>query len=255
MIQSYQPILKDVEVQNHQNIASIGSGRLEKSRRRIMATSQPNRHWQTRSSGVRGHTALLLAAVLILNGCHGISIPSYRSDACGCHGSSPYPQAQENQIPSADQDSQQCCSQSVEDAGYGQPCDYKPVFPLPACLARYRDRESLPEGPDRIMFHPLPTRPMFRPRPAAWQSQDHSDRGVPYGSIPEGHGWRQDAESIWPLPNLEPGKKSAISGAERPTVAPAEPTPTKVTDSGQTKELGLSESSPPEQLPSPTSTR
>lgn len=220
-----------------------------------MATSRTNTHLQTGASGSCGHTTLVFAAVLILTGCHGFSVPSYRSDVCGSQAARPYPQARVDQIPSADWDSQQCCWQSEEDAGYAQPCDYKPVFPLPACLARYRDRESLPEGPDRIMFHPLPTRPMFQPRPAAWQSQDHSDRGVPYGSIPEGHGWHQDAESIWPLPNLEPGKKSAISGAERPTVAPAEPSSTKVTDSGQSKELGLSESSPPEQLPSPASTR
>ncbi|MBX3422579.1 MAG: hypothetical protein KF752_13580 [Pirellulaceae bacterium] len=75
-----------------------------------------------------------------------------------------------------------------------------PKLPMPACLARWHEHKHLPEGPDGVRFHPLPTRPMFEPKvqsAAAWfgpscdlnQTQVDSLNSLGYGQMPSGAGW------------------------------------------------------------------
>ncbi|MFO0944083.1 MAG: hypothetical protein U0930_25385 [Pirellulales bacterium] len=53
------------------------------------------------------------------------------------------------------------------------PCDdnnYQPMLPqipLPGCLHKWKEHQKLPDGPQGLKFHPLPTRPMFQPGPGA----------------------------------------------------------------------------------------
>lgn len=92
------------------------------------------------------------------------------------------------------------------------PCDdqdYQPMLPqipLPGCLHKWKEQRDLPDGPQGLKFHPLPTRPMFQPRPGAlplsppWNcpSADEQATGEPaplpidstgYGGIPLRSQW------------------------------------------------------------------
>lgn len=71
------------------------------------------------------------------------------------------------------------------------------AVPVPGCYADWRAKRDLPEGPERASFHPLPTRPMFQPRPIDQYSWSESAgnpaanhfEGCAYGNVPEGVEW------------------------------------------------------------------
>jgi|LakMenE01Jun11ns_1017448.scaffolds.fasta_scaffold9946472_3 hypothetical protein len=214
-----------------------------------MVASARGKNCLTRLVESRGHAVLIASALLILSGCQALSIPSYRSDVCQHKvAGNPYGQTSGESCDSADCDSQECQADGTPDAGYGQPCDYAPVFPLPACLARYREREKLPEGPDRIRFHPLPTRPMFQPRPStnlqAQYDGASGDLNAPYGSIPEGHGWRSNTRGHAPLPYMTPESGSEPAPEDNRSDA-------QQLGVSQPSEAGQSKVSILEQLPRP----
>lgn len=71
------------------------------------------------------------------------------------------------------------------------------AVPVPGCYADWRAKRDLPEGPERASFHPLPTRPMFQPRPidqdfwsesAGKLATSYFERCA-YGDVPEGVEW------------------------------------------------------------------
>lgn len=71
------------------------------------------------------------------------------------------------------------------------------AVPVPGCYADWQAKRNLPEGPERAAFHPVPTRPMFQPRPTEldpWASSCVDASGTisgncHYGRIPSGIQW------------------------------------------------------------------
>jgi len=71
------------------------------------------------------------------------------------------------------------------------------AVPVPACYAEWQAKRNLPAGPEGAVFHPLPARPMFQPRPSdneLWTSQAEvvamGGVGVcDYGQMPRGVQW------------------------------------------------------------------
>ncbi len=103
--------------------------------------------------------ALVLTSGLLLTnglGCALIEIPSYRLE---------------------DEASAYNCAQQAE-LCHGP----LPHLPLPGWLARWKAEKDLPKPPDSPRFHPLPTRPMFRPAPAT------VDAGC-FGELPAREAW------------------------------------------------------------------
>ena len=154
------------------------------------------------------------------SGCQLLPIPSYRADQAGL----------------------------VDDygghvdgfeGGYGDEdyCDNEcppgwPVIPMPRWYAKWREKESLPEGPDFPRFHPLPTRPMFSPRPGdrnaypngmGMDNMGAAQFGPPtYGSLPSSSEWQsQPMEWVEPSSN-EPYRES---GETEPGPVEVLPTP------------------------------
>lgn len=215
-----------------------------------MVASARRKNCLTRLVESRVHAVLTASALLILSGCQALSIPSYRSDVCQHKvADNPYGRTSGQSCDSADCDSQEYQADGTQDAGYGQPCDYAPVFPWPACLARYREREKLPEGPDRIRFHPLPTRPMFQPRPStnlqAQYDVASGDSNAPYGTIPEGHTWHSNSGGHAPLHYLTPESGSQPAPASNRSEAQRHGISRQPIEASPSKESIL------EQLPSP----
>jgi hypothetical protein len=78
------------------------------------------------------------------------------------------------------------------------------AVPVPGCYADWRAKRDLPEGPERASFHPLPTRPMFQPRPIDQGSRSESAgnlasnrfEGCAYGDVPEGVEWHTQSGQI-----------------------------------------------------------
>lgn len=156
-----------------------------------------------------------------LSGCAALSIPSYRN-ADG----SLYPISTE-----ASEDVTYQLEEEVE-------CDeanYVPAFPTiptPKCIQRWKEQKSLPEGPNGLRFHPLPTRPMFSQKPNAQPQAASNMQGpaltgesvvVPgqtvldgsssFGSIPRGKEWTELSQ---PAPEANPGEPNPIGEPKKP---------------------------------------
>jgi hypothetical protein len=86
-----------------------------------------------------------------------------------------------------------------------------PSIPVPGFWARWQERRNLPRGPEGAQFHPLPTRPMFAPRPVAqepsFSSGPHllSGSDCSYGQLPPTTQWRSNSPVISISETVEPG--------------------------------------------------
>lgn len=104
--------------------------------------------------------AMLVALMAITSGCAVVQIPSYRLEECAAESYASPPVI----LPSM------------------------PAMPMPGWLARWKAEKDLPKPPEAPRFHPLPTRPMFQPRPA------NDFVGAPgesacYGLLPDAQSW------------------------------------------------------------------
>jgi hypothetical protein len=132
-------------------------------------------------------TILFLLLILpSLIGCHVLHIPSYRV-AGDAMGNSDYGD----------------CPPGTCGGGMigGLPI---PALPTPGWLAKWKEKRELPDPPNYPRFHPLPTRPMFDPRPGqasigsaglGYDSylQNGSGQGV-YGAMPREEQWNAREE-------------------------------------------------------------
>lgn len=151
---------------------------------------------------------LLAAGVCCLNlvGCSALSVRN--DDACHC-------KSPRQTHLGGSQESQDCQSDDCDEADY-QPM--LPQIPLPGCLHKWKEHQKLPDGPVGLKFHPLPTRPMFQPRPGAlpltppWNCPDPNaaQNGEPaplpidssgYGTIPLRSQWS----------DMQPGSSSTTT--------------------------------------------
>jgi hypothetical protein len=183
---------------------------------------------------------LMLAACLVgwssLSGCAVLSIPSYRAG----HSSAPdwnqpgHLLPEHTSVESCDAGS---CTQGTCDMAECADGNYEPVFPtipMPKCIERWKEHKNLPEGPNGLRFHPLPTRPMFTPRPAT-QAMAAGQVGAglqssvaeplgnsTYGKIPRGAQWTESTE---PTGSLQPGESPnaaevKLPDSKEPTIEP-----------------------------------
>ena len=138
------------------------------------------------------------------SGCHVLNIPSYRADspaglggACSSNreltgGETGQPGSLSSSLSGGDG-----CTVEQEcppgffpplPAGFFSSCrDWSPVsFPVPAWWAEWRAKKDLPEPPPYPRFHPLPTRPVFQPRPVSADQQWGEEllAPAPYGQLP-----------------------------------------------------------------------
>lgn len=138
-----------------------------------------------RSLGAPATTLSMTLGLLYCCGCATISIPSYRIHAVGQSGHLAQNQLMESHIAESscvEGDGSECTVSSIQaseacDIAAMDECDpniYTPVFPActlpkvptPRFWQRWKEYRNLPDGPDGLRFHPLPTRPMFQPKPA-----------------------------------------------------------------------------------------
>ncbi len=160
------------------------------------------------------------------SGCAVLSIPSYRADsyAGGEHS----------------------MAESSSGTAVLDECDearYEPVFPVPALPAiptpgfikRWKEHKNLPEGPKGLKFHPLPTRPMFQPKPgSAPMNPDWDCAEIPsdathlhgpdqFGIVPQRSQWSNVTQ-----PESNPVGSGTIDSTKQgkaPTASLSEPTP------------------------------
>lgn len=112
---------------------------------------------------------------LSFTGCLATSIPNHSSEAF-------YDELDRDYCAQCEQHSQAVQPWLSGDEGYDlatgidpaytatDECEYGPglplplpAIPIPSCLSRWHNKESLPEAPPYPRFHPLPTRPIFSP--------------------------------------------------------------------------------------------
>ena len=115
---------------------------------------------------------LVASLILCGTGCQVLAIPSYRHDSPGDWAG----YADQGRAFAAESDSAALQCAPYEDLA-SEMCDTTervsliPPIPIPACLgtrwSAWKAKRAIPPGPDRPRFLPLPTRPMFEPRPGA----------------------------------------------------------------------------------------
>ncbi|GAB5404704.1 MAG: hypothetical protein Aurels2KO_29350 [Aureliella sp.] len=122
-------------------------------------------------TGVERQSALAIVLVCLIfstcTGCHVLGIPSYRSG-----GGEQFPLESTCGEPAGVCFDDSCSSISDEGAVVDQ---YRtgllPPIPMPMWFANWKAKrefeEALPEAPEFPRFHPLPTRPMFSPKPGS----------------------------------------------------------------------------------------
>lgn len=126
------------------------------------------------------------------SGCHVLNIPSYRADAptglCGGYADNYAAIGGTTTVPMELSDAAECTSEVACPPRFFPPLPSWPhiAFPVPAWWAEWRAKQDLPEPAPYPRFHPLPTRPVFQPRPV---SADHQwGEGLlaptPYGQLP-----------------------------------------------------------------------
>lgn len=134
--------------------------------------------------------SILLVFGLITSGCHVLSIPAYPMDGLGAQAAS------------------DACDDSCP-PDWLSPLPRREFvgWPVPKWWADWKARKDLPEPPAYPRFHPLPTRPMFQPRPVSGNNHwGGSPPPPPYGKLPDTQMGRDAWESA-PAPPLLPGQK------------------------------------------------
>ena len=64
-----------------------------------------------------------------------------------------------------------------------------PAVPMPGWFARWKAEKDLPKPPVAPRFHPLPTRPMFQPRPEIGLGLGAPGEAGCYGTLPKAQAW------------------------------------------------------------------
>lgn len=126
------------------------------------------------------------------SGCHVLNIPSYRADApngiFGADGAGYSHAGCEYGESMGASDSAACITEGDCPPGFFPPLGggAHGGLPVPACYAEWRAQKNLPEAAAYPRFHPLPTRPMFQPRPVSEVSQWGASltAPTPYGQLP-----------------------------------------------------------------------
>ncbi len=171
-------------------------------------------------------TILLVSSILASgSGCQVLGIPSYRSDSSS--GMQAAYSTGAAVVPG--------CETGQFEEGTG--CEPGIIPPLPGCFASlhakkeaWKAERNLPEPAPYPRFHPLPTRPMFSPKPLTASSfgppPDFSSDfpmapSVQYGRIP------QSAFSPETQPHDVPGMPMPV-GPPSPTVAPPPNMPSRL---------------------------
>lgn len=160
------------------------------------------------------------------SGCAVLSIPSYRADGYAA--------------------SEHSMAASSSATVVIDECDetrYEPVFPVPSLPAiptpgfikRWKEHRNLPEGPKGLKFHPLPTRPMFQPKPGSapmnptWECTDVPSDATnlqspdQFGILPQRSQWSNVTQ-----PESNPVGSGVVDPAKQdkaPAASLSEPTP------------------------------
>lgn len=169
-----------------------------------MRASSPSRKISSRSANRL--LCMLLAGCGCLSGCSILSIPSYRLE-----------NYHPNHSPCVDSGHADSCSHHNLEIQQLDDCEttacgesnFAPVFPtipVPGCIERWKEHRNLPAGPQGLRFHPLPTRPMFSPKPAQLNNFAGMASGVEsvtptYGTIPRGAQWVEPVQASEAVPN------------------------------------------------------
>lgn len=179
------------------------------------------------------------------SGCQVLNIPSYRVDAPGrLRGADVAGYSQvgcEFDDPMHTPNSVGCLVDQDCPPGFFPPLGgwMDCGLPVPAWYADWRAKKDLPEPAPYPRFHPLPTRPMFQPRPVSDISQWGASMAapIPYGQLPTAEAgslpWsrfqsppsvevQQPQPGELPVPNLAPPL------APEPLPLPAEVSPRRL---------------------------
>lgn len=172
-----------------------------------------------------------MSSLLFNIGCAALSIPSYRLNESAGYG-------HYDELANCDSTE---CEQAIADhqSSMASECDepsYSPMLPAlptPKFVKRWKEQRNLPDGPKGVKFHPLPTRPMFRPKPGStpfnpdWmcdplEASDLADSTTMpsptpnFGTIPQRSQWEQirQAEGVQPSePTHSPSQAKPQSSA------------------------------------------
>jgi hypothetical protein len=85
-----------------------------------------------------------------------------------------------------------------------------PAVPVPGFWVRWKERRDLPKGPEGARFQPLPTRPMFVPRPESAERevlrslQRLNEDNCTYGQLPRTAQWQASDRMSAPLEIPDP---------------------------------------------------
>lgn len=125
----------------------------------LQQSAQAHRHWYP--------VAIVLVCLIFstCTGCHVLGIPSYRSG-----GGEQFPLGH-----GCGDNYDECSGSSCGSISLDGNCDTElrtgllPPIPMPMWFANWKAKrefkKALPDAPEFPRFHPLPTRPMFSPRP------------------------------------------------------------------------------------------
>jgi hypothetical protein len=154
-----------------------------------MSPACPSRKEPTSKAFCKLQTLLLGLLLLQSSGCAVLQIPSYRVES------------QSTEVHEGLSDD---CDEVVEHELAEDTMDqiHWPTLPTPKFIKRWKEHKDLPEGPQGIRFHPLPTRPMFQPRPTPLHQPEAEltnpacEAGVNYGALPQGQHWHPSKQSL-----------------------------------------------------------
>ena len=110
-------------------------------------------------------------ALTLSSGCAMVQIPSYRLEECAAES--------------------YCSAPAL--------MPRVPQIPMPGWFVRWKAEKDLPKPPESPRFHPLPTRPMFQPRPTTDFGFGAPGAAACYGTLPPAQSWN-GVESVLAAP-------------------------------------------------------
>lgn len=159
---------------------------------------------------------VVCTALASLTGCHALHIPSYRVDSARMPSGSTAEAGFGGEYLTSSgevycEGGMGSCQVSGLDA---EQCPPSILPPLPGWLSGWMAKEELPEPPAYPRFQPLPTRPMFSPRPpqndwSAALSNLPPEAGIhTWGTAPAPYGH-------WPAAGEQPQANGPVSNSPR----------------------------------------